>query len=277
MSKKFLMSGQMIKRLKIYGIVNVNGIHARVVDKVNAGDWLYLELGDTDFKLNRDPEIPVLFENEWYAVINKPSGIVTHPTHGHLDDSLITRLSDKTLHPVMRLDRETSGLIIIAKNGYAHNTIHEHGDIKKTYTAVVYGKYEPEEGLIDYPIRRREGSVMIRDCAPDGKESKTLYKTLKYNEAKDISLVEFKLITGRCHQIRCHSTFMGHPLAGDGLYGPNSIDNPNTSFKDSDKIDRIMGRCALHCSNLKFFDPIEEVQREYSCELPQSFIDLFAE
>ncbi len=277
LSKKFLMSSGMIKHLKTNGVVNVNGVHTRVVDPVHEGDELYLELGDTDFMLRRCPEIDILFENEWYAVVNKPSGIVTHPTHGHLDDSLITRLSDRTLHPVMRLDRETSGLIVIAKCGYAHNTLHQYGDFEKRYTAVCFGRFEPPEGLIDQPIARREGSVMIRDCRPDGRESQTVYKTLKYNEELDLSLVEYRLITGRCHQIRCHSTFMGHPLAGDGLYGPCSIDNPSDRYPNASSVDQKVGRLALHCSYLKFFDPMAGTYREFCLDIPEAFSSLFAE
>ena len=277
LTEHFLMSGGMVKHLKTNGTVNINGIHRRVIDSVSKGDELYIELGDTDFMLRQDPEIEILFENEWYAVINKPSGIVTHPTHGHLDDSLITRLSDRTLHPVMRLDRETSGLIVIAKCGYAHNTLHVYGNIQKTYNAVCYGRFDPPEGLIDKPMARRPGSVMIRDVSPDGKPAKTLYKTLKYEPDLNISLVEFNLITGRCHQIRCHSAYMGHPLAGDGLYGPNSVDNPSKAYPNSTDIDERVGRLALHCTNLRFYDPMADTTREFNCQIPDSFSSLFTE
>lgn len=266
--REFKMSGVMIKRLKFHGTVNLNGVHATVREHVHTGDELYLEYGDSDFTLNKVDSIPVLYEDSHYAVINKPAGIVTHPVHGHLDDSLLTQLSDHTLHPVMRLDRETSGLIIIAKDGYSHNSLHLYGNISKSYKALVYGRYIPEEGMIDQPIARRPNSVMIRDVDPSGKESTTLYKSLAYYSDKDISLVEFKLITGRCHQIRVHSTYMGHPLLGDGLYGPNSIDNPNSSFPNSSELDALMGRCALHAYKLTFKDPFSGEDKEFTAPLP---------
>ena len=125
-----------------------------------------------------------MFENEHYAVVNKPAGMVTHPSHGHLDDSLLTSLSENTLHPVMRLDRETSGLLIVAKDGYSHNML-ATTDIKKRYKALCYGRFEPMDGTMDFPIARRPDSVMIRDCVPDGKPSVTHYKTLAMLKKND--------------------------------------------------------------------------------------------
>lgn len=275
LARKFKMSGTMIKKLKLYGTVDLNGVHARVIDTVKEGDRLYFEYEDNSYPLNRLPEIPVLFENGSYAVVDKPSGMVTHPGHGHLDDSLLTHLSDRPLHPVMRLDRETSGLIIIAKDGYTHNTLSAHADIAKRYKALTYGKWEKDNGTIDVPIARRPGSVMIRDCVTDGtgRESVTHYTVLEYYPDKDISLVEYKLETGRCHQIRVHSLYMGHPLVGDGLYGPNSVDNPSDRFPKSTELDKLAGRVALHAYSLKFNDPLENnILREFESPLPSDIL-----
>ncbi len=272
--KELLMSSVMVKRLKLYGTVNLNGVHARIRDTIAEGDELFIEYEDSTYMLNHPADVQILFEDDHYAVINKPSGMVTHPTHGHLDDSLITQLSDRTLHPVMRLDRETSGLIIIAKDGYSHNTIHSYGNIEKSYKALCYGHYNPECGTIDVPIARREGSVMIRDCTPDGKPSVTEYKTLEYIEDKDISLVEFRLLTGRCHQIRTHSRYMGHPLLGDGLYGPNSEDNPSQDFPGSMLLDEKIGRVALHAYRLSFYDPFAGITRTFETDIPSDMKEI---
>ena len=275
LARKFKMSGTMIKKLKMYGVVEQNGIHARVVDTVKEGDRLYFEYEDNSYPLNRLPDIPILFENGSYAVVDKPSGMVTHPGHGHLDDSLLTHLSDRPLHPVMRLDRETSGLIIIAKDGYTHNTLAEHSDISKRYKALTFGKWDKDEGTIDIPIARRPGSVMIRDCVTDGSGrcSVTHYTVLEYYPDRDVSLVEYKLETGRCHQIRVHSLYMGHPLVGDGLYGPNSIDNPSDRFPQSEELDKLIGRVALHAYSLKFDDPFENgMIREFESPLPSDIL-----
>ena len=269
LNTEFLVSRQMIKKFKFDGKVELNGVHATVRQRVKTGDVLYVELEDKSGEINHPEGIDFLYEDDWYMVVNKPAGIVTHPTHGHLDDSLLTSLSEGTLHPVIRLDRETSGLIIIAKNGYAHNTLSVSGDIQKKYLAICYGKFKEETGTIDKPIARRPGSVMIRDVDPEGKRSVTHYRVLLYDEANDISLVEFKLETGRCHQIRVHSRSIGHPLAGDGLYGPLSNDNPCDRFPTAEAVDRKVGRCALHAYSLSFHDSFSDVERHFEITLPE--------
>lgn len=271
LAREFKMSGTMIKKLKLYGKVDLNGVHARVIDRVKTGDKLFFEYEDNSLPLNRTDNIPIYFENGSYAVVDKPSGMVTHPGHGHLDDSLLTQLSDRPLHPVMRLDRETSGLIIIAKDGYSHNTLATHAGITKRYKALTYGKWASDSGTINVPIARRPGSVMIRDCVTDGsgRDSVTHYTVLEYYPDIDVSLIEYQLETGRCHQIRVHSLYMGHPLLGDGLYGPNSIDNPSDKFPQSEALDKKAGRVALHAYSLKFTDPFEDgTEREFESPLP---------
>ena len=268
MRREFSMSTTWVKRVKLYGTVELNGVHARVKDRVNTGDRLYFEYEENSAALTPPPNVAIVYENEHYAVVNKPAGMVTHPSHGHLDDSLLTSLSNNTLHPVMRLDRETSGLLIVAKDGYSHNML-ATTDIKKRYMALVYGRFEPVDGTMDFPIARRPDSVMIRDCVPDGKPSITHYKTIAYYEKADISLVEYELETGRCHQIRTHSCHVGHPLLGDGLYGPLSDDNPNDSLKDLAGIyDKKIGRVALHAYRIEYKDPFDEEIKVFEAEIP---------
>lgn len=258
MRREFNMSTTWIKRVKLYGTVDLNGVHAKVKEHVKTGDLLLFEYEDNSGKLTPPDNVSILYETESYAVVNKPAGMVTHPSYGHLDDSLLTSLSKNTLHPVMRLDRETSGLLIVAKDGYAHNMLVTGADIKKSYLALCYGRFEPESGTMSFPIARRADSVMIRDCVPDGKPSVTHYKTIEYFENAGISLVEFKLETGRCHQIRTHCCHVGHPLLGDGLYGPLSDDNPNEALKELASIyDEKIGRVALHAYKIEYKDPFD--------------------
>ena len=254
---EFKMSTTWVKRVKLYGTVELNGVHARVKDPVKTGDKLFFEYEDNSGKLTPPSNVAILYESDSYAVVNKPAGMVTHPSHGHLEDSLLTCLSDKTLHPVMRLDRETSGLLIVAKDGYAHNML-AHADIKKSYLALCYGKFEPNDGTMSFPIARRPNSVMIRDCVEDGKPSVTHYQTVEYFGKADISLVRFELETGRCHQIRTHCCHVGHPLLGDGLYGPLSDDNPNEDLRQQAVIfDERVGRVALHAYRIEYCDPFD--------------------
>ena len=262
------MSTTWIKRVKLYGTVELNDVHARVIDRVSTGDKLFFEYEDNSKDLTPPSNVSILFENEWYAVVNKPAGMVTHPSYGHLDDSLLTNLSDNTLHPVMRLDRETSGLLIVAKDGYAHSML-ANTDISKRYKALCYGKFEPLDGTMSFAIARRPDSVMIRDCVDEGKPSVTHYKTLEYYEKADISLVEFKLETGRCHQIRTHCCHVGHPLLGDGLYGPLSDDNPKEELREQALIfDPKIGRVALHAYRIEYLDPFDKEVKTFETELP---------
>ena len=278
MRREFKMSTTWVKRVKLYGKVELNDVHARVKDHVKTGDKLVFEYEDNSESLTPPPDVSIVFENEHYAVVNKPAGMVTHPSHGHLEDSLLTNLSDKTLHPVMRLDRETSGLLIVAKDGYAHNML-ATTDIKKRYKALCYGRFEPMDGTMNFPIARRPNSVMIRDCAEDGKPSVTHYKTITYFEKADISLVEFELETGRCHQIRTHCCHVGHPLLGDGLYGPLSDDNPNEELRSQAEIyDSKIGRVALHAYRIEYKDPFDNGNAKvFEADLPEDIKKLVDE
>ena len=270
MRREFNMSTTWIKRVKLYGTVDLNGVHAKVKEHVKTGDLLLFEYEDNSGKLTPPDNVSILYETESYAVVNKPAGMVTHPSYGHLDDSLLTSLSKNTLHPVMRLDRETSGLLIVAKDGYAHNMLVTGADIKKSYLALCYGRFEPRSGTMAFPIARRADSVMIRDCVPDGKPSVTHYKTIEYFENAGISLVEFNLETGRCHQIRTHCCHVGHPLLGDGLYGPLSDDNPNEALKELASIyDEKIGRGALHAFKIEYKDPFDLEDKVFEAEIPQ--------
>jgi len=274
MAHELDMSSTMIKRVKLYGTLEVNGEHVTVKHILKEGDEIFAEYADDTGPLRRLENIPVLYEDEYFAVVDKPSGMVTHPTHGHLDDSLLTALnaSDKPLHPVMRLDRETSGLVVVAKTGHIHKLFTSQ-NIYKQYLAGVYGIYDPAEGVIDLPIKRREDSVMIRDVCnledPKGKDALTHYKTVAVDKDKNISLVSFVLGTGRCHQIRVHSSYMHHPLIGDGLYGPLSVDNPSDEYPLCEQIDNACGRLALHASVLKFNHPLTGKQMEFTSPLPE--------
>lgn len=274
------MSRNMIKRIKLYGDLDVNGNHVWVNHIVHTGDLIYARYPDDVGDLNKTSNIPILYEDKYFAVVSKPAGMVTHPTHGHLDDSLLTVLnsSSNPLHPVMRLDRETSGLMIVAKTGHIHKLFSEQHNISKQYIAAVYGKYEPAEGTINEAIKRRENSVMIRDVAkpddPLGKPSITHYNEISYDENLDISLIRFKLETGRCHQIRVHSTYMGHPLVGDGLYGPNSTDNPSDKFPLSIELDKKCPRVALHAAYLEFTHPITNETMSFASMPSDEILDL---
>ena len=269
LSERMKMSRLMIKRIRLYGDLLVNGVHARMIDPLRAGDRIEA-LYEDDMEpavIRPDCNIPILYEDDWLIVCDKPADLVTHPSWQHMEDSLIQRLSFQRLHPVMRLDRETSGLIVIAKNGFAHHVISD-APMHKEYLGIVHGAFEPADGTIDAPIGRASDSIMIRVIREDGYPSVTHYHTEQYFKEKDISLVRFVLETGRCHQIRVHARSLGHPIVGDGLYGPCSQDFPEPDMPSAG-MDSLIPRQALHASQLSFFHPITHEKMNFSCDLPE--------
>ena len=268
LSGRMKMSRLMIKKVRLYGKLLVNGKAARMKDPVSSGDQveaLYQD-DETQAQVRPDCGIPVLYEDEWLLVCEKPAGLVTHPSWQHMDDSLIQRLSGQRLHPVMRLDRETSGLIVIAKNGFAHHVI-SSDLMEKEYLGIIHGAFAQQDGTISLPIGRASDSIMIREVREDGYPSVTHYHTEKYLPEKDISLVRFVLETGRCHQIRVHARHLGHPLVGDGLYGPSSCDYPAPDM-NSAGMDKQIERQALHACKLSFFHPISHEKLCFESEIP---------
>ena len=265
------MSRLLIKRIRLYGQLTVNGLPKRMKDPLTVGDLVEATYKEDheQFALRPNHGIPILYEDEWCIVCDKPADLVTHPSWQHMDDSLIQRLSDQTLHPVMRLDRETSGLIVVAKNGFAHHAI-SHATMNKAYMALVHGVFAPTEGSIDAPIGRSTDSIMLREVREDGRRAVTHYKTLAYNPTANVSLVRFVLETGRCHQIRVHSLSLGHPLLGDGLYGVCSLAYPRPELWDTEK-DLSMKRQALHACELSFQHPESRETLHFVLPAPDDF------
>ena len=276
LSARINMSRLMIKRIRLYGTLQINGVSARMKDPVAAGDIIETRYEDelSPAQIRSDCLIPIKYEDDWIIVCEKPAGLVTHPSWQHMDDSLIQRLSVQRLHPVMRLDRETSGLIVIGKNGFAHHVI-SSDCMTKEYLGIIHGEFIIPQGTINKPIGRAADSIMIRIVRDDGSPSVTHYKTEKYYPHKDISLVRFILETGRCHQIRVHAHFLGHPLVGDGLYGPSSYDYPDPHFS-SIGMDSKISRQALHACYLSFIHPITHEKLQFESELPDDMKELLA-
>lgn len=214
-----------------------NGLPIRSIDTVYNGDIIKINLNDEKF-LEPNPElkVPVIFENEDIAIFEKPAGMPVHPSIKHQGDTLgnyFAYLYPKlTFRPINRLDCNTSGLCAVAKNSYGASNY--QGKIKKTYYAVAEGITE-ESGTINVPIAREHESIILRCVREDGQEAVTHYKRLLFNEK--YSLLEINLETGRTHQIRVHFAYIGHPLAGDDMYGG--------------KCD-VIKRQALHCGIMEF-------------------------
>lgn len=185
-----------------------------------------------------------VYEDKDIAVVDKPHGIASVPVKSHFKDSLASILGsvwgEFVYRPVGRLDKDTSGLIIVARNTLCANRLHQmqlYGKIEKFYTALVEG-IMPESGEIDAPIALSSDGIR-REVSSSGKSAKTLFTRIGISDHR--SLVRFRLLTGRTHQIRVHSAYIGHPLAGDSLYNPAAYCE-----------ERLM----LHCSRLSFPHPV---------------------
>ena len=231
-------SKTMLIRLKQEGGIFVNGAFHRNIDPVYEGDVITIDFPDKKPVLtpNGALNIPILYEDPDIVVLDKPDDILVHPATREFDDALgnffAHRYPDTPFRPLGRLDRHTTGLCLIAKNKLTSVQL-AHG-IEKEYIAIAEGVYAEKEGTVCAPLLRVPGSTIMRKVDPAGQDSITHFKVLA--QYKDHALLSLRLETGRTHQIRVHMAYLGHPLAGDALYGG--------------KTDSI-GRQALHCARLR--------------------------
>ena len=207
-------------------------------------------------------DLNIIYEDEYYIVINKPSGIAIHPSILHYTDSLANGVKfyfeqkniKKKIRPINRLDKDTSGIVIFAKNEYIQEFLVKEmkkNTFFKEYIAVCEGMFESKIGTINLPIGRKENSIIERCVCSDGDIAITHYNVLK--SLKNTSVVHVTLETGRTHQIRVHLSNIGHPILGDTLYG-----NPSS----------VINRQALHAYKVKFIHPITGLNVEYIATIP---------
>lgn len=215
-------------------LVYKNNILCDTRELAQIGDIIQIDLNYDEDNSNIIPikmNLNIIYEDDCLLILNKPKGIAVHPSIIHYDDTLSNGVKyyfdkinlHKKIRPVNRLDLETSGLIVFAKNEYVQECLIKqmsNNTFKKEYLAIAIGYFENKKGTINKPIARKEGSIIERCISPNGKQSITHYEVLK--EFDNYSLVKCILETGRTHQIRVHFASIGHPLLGDGLYGKKS-------------------------------------------------------
>ncbi len=218
-----------------------------------------------------DIPLDIVHEDEDIMVLNKPAGMVTipsmlHPT-GTMANALIGYYERQgltyTVHVVTRLDRDTSGLLLVAKHRFSHSLLFEkqkEGNVNRSYYALVEGKLKTDVATIEAPIAKKETSMIEREVVAGGKRAVTHYQVIRQTD--DGSLVDVRLETGRTHQIRVHFSHIGHPLMGDDLYGGHK-----------DKI----GRQALHCKTLAFQHPATGEYLEFYAPMPEDMKKLLEE
>ncbi|KAB7667568.1 RluA family pseudouridine synthase [Bacillus sp. B1-b2] len=247
------------------GRITVNGLEQNVKYKLNKGDHLAVIFPPEKPSEGLIPEsipLPIVYEDDFLLIVKKVPGMNTIPSREHPKGSLANALVgyyqakriEATIHIVTRLDRDTSGLVLIAKHRHIHHLLsgqQKTGDVKRKYLAFAEGTMKPESGTINEPIGRCVDSIIQREVREDGKNAITHYRVLTSKAA--FSIVELSLETGRTHQIRVHLSHLGHPLLGDDLYGGSR---------------KLISRQALHCYFLSFTHPITDKKMAFSIDLP---------
>lgn len=253
------------RKIKQIGIISINGQPATYATFIVPGDKISIDYTPV---CNIEPiNIPltISYEDEYLLVVDKPAGMLVHPATFNNTPTLANAIifyyqkSQQNLgfHPIHRLDRNTSGLVIIAKSPHIQHLFSQHYSIERFYLAVVAGLFSLPCGTIDTPIARHPHSIIERIISPNGKPAVTNYKIS--SQFKNASLVEIQLLTGRTHQIRVHMSSIGHPLLGDDLYGGDCS---------------LIQRQALHAAKTLFEHPITHKSIELSSPMPNDIIQL---
>lgn len=245
-------------------LLNGQSVHVNTI--VHAGDTVSVVLSERtpreDLYCANAAKPDIVYEDDDLLVLNKPAGVAMHPKSGDASAPSLAAMLTNYLgegsvpHFVSRLDKGTSGLLIAAKSGYVHDRLRRalhSSDLRREYRAVAVGRVEPPYGVIDAPIGRAEGSIIRRCVRADGLPSLTEYETLQVNDR--FTLLRLRPQTGRTHQLRVHMAYLGHPLAGDWLYGTE------------DKT--LIARPALHSYELWFTQPVTGQELHFTAPIPQ--------
>ena len=232
--RELQMSSGLVSRLKFQAALLVNGVPVHTDYMVSPGDVITVLLDEPtpDYPAEAGP-LEILYEDDALIAIDKPAGLMIHPTFHRMTGTLANRLlyyyqqtgQASAVHPVSRLDRDTFGVVLLAKNAHVHALLcqaQKRGALEKTYEAVLYGGLNPERGSMDAPIARCSETSLLRCVRADGKPAQTHYETITRYETT--SLVRLWPLTGRTHQLRVHCAHMGAPVLGDPQYGsPESL------------------------------------------------------
>lgn len=255
------------RKIKHSGTLLVNDQQIPLTYILQPGDKITVNWQQDCSIIPTNLPLTICYEDEYLLIVNKPAGMLVHPTVSEhlstLGNAVMHYFQSNELpysfHPVHRLDRNTSGLVLIAKLPHIQHLLSCNAikNIKRQYLALASGIIIPEEGTIDAPIARHPDSIIERIVDKNGQTATTLYKVLQ--KFKQASFVELTLLTGRTHQIRVHLSYLGHPLLGDDLYGGS---------KD------FIQRQALHAARLSFTHPVSGKVIDVSSPLPSDMIEL---
>ncbi len=253
LKEQFLLSDRLITKLKKANKIYLNDLPTYTKKSVTVGDTVSVlidfEEDNSNIVASNIP-LNIIYEDDYLLVINKSANIAVHPSILHFDNSLSNGVKfyfdklglKKKIRIVNRLDRNTSGIVVFAKNEYIQECLikqMKNKELKKEYLAIAKGILESKSDTLNFPIARKEGSIIERTVNSDGDSAITHYDVVK--EFNNLSLVHIVLETGRTHQIRVHFSYIGHPILGDTLYGSPS---------------ELINRQALHSYKLTFIHPV---------------------
>lgn len=277
-----------VQNLLAEGLILVDEKQVKAGYKLKAGNRVQVTLPEPK-ELSAQPEpmdLQIVYEDADLAIVNKPRGLVVHPAAGHESGTLVNGLLyhfrgnlsgiNGVLRPgiVHRIDKDTSGLLVIGKSDRAHqglsDLLKEH-DIRRVYHAVVHGTFSKPEGTVNAPIGRMDSDRKKMCIRPDGRRAVTHYRVLEQFDG--FSYVEVKLETGRTHQIRVHMKSIGHPLLGDEVYGSTK---ENTAVEKRLKKTDFWPGQILHAKVLGFVHPVSGEYMEFDSELPDYFQTVLA-
>ena len=259
LTNKLKISNRLLIKLKMNQKILVNNIPVYSNHIVHENDLITVKIdfSEEDYILSEKMDLNILYEDDYLLAIDKPSGVVVHPSSYHQNGTLANGVkyylnNNKKIRAINRLDRDTSGIVIFAKNEYIQELMNVHTNIKKEYLAIIDGILEKKAGIVNIPIRRKKGSIMEREVSEEGQIAITHYEILK-EYLNEISLVKIILETGRTHQIRVHMAYLNTPVLGDTLYGNESL---------------LIARQALHAYHVEFIHPITNLPIEIVAPIP---------
>ena len=255
-------SADLLTQLRLTSGVTADGVFRRMIDPLNMGERVQVVMPPDTPTLAPNPDLAltVLYEDDDILAVDKPDDMLVHPAGKGFDDAVgnffVAHCPGLGFRPVGRLDRHTTGVCLIAKHQLAASLL--NGNIDKDYYAVAEGLFPYDSGEINAPLLRVPGRVIKRAVDERGKPSITRYMVLE--RGKEHTFLRIRLVTGRTHQIRAHMSWLGHPLAGDSLYGGGT---------------ELIDRQALHCGCLRFLHPVTGREMEICSPLPEDMRKIF--
>ena len=272
LKNEFNISNRLITKLKQNKLIYLNNKETYLDKVISLGDIIKCKIDFNESSENIVPkriDFTIIYEDDYILAIDKPSNMAVHPSILHYENSLSNGVKyyfesiglHRKIRPVNRLDKDTTGIVIFAKNEYIQECLVKqmiNKSFYKEYITILEGFLSISKGIINAPITRKPGSIIERCIDKNGAHAISHYELI--DSKNDLSLVKFVLETGRTHQIRLHSKHIGHPIIGDTLYGNES---------------KLISRQALHCHKVSFTHPITKNELEIISPIPEDMKEIF--